>query len=192
MAALEPSHPVIQPLTSFYEFWRATFGRAVGHLDIPADMVDSLQIMRRISTGFDVPGLVDTQASVISMSQAAAAEMPAAAQSSASNVAQGGSRSPRAPLPYADVLPVSSTAVGDAHDAFGISLRRLRGGSVSLRRRQHLERCVDSFDFRRAATPSRRWTVPLASRRPRVDLPSRFERRRGRGNADRRRDAEGC
>ncbi|GAA6047301.1 hypothetical protein NBRC10513_003910 [Rhodotorula toruloides] len=89
MAALEPSHPVIQPLTSFYEFWRATFGRATGHLEIPADMVDSLQIMRRISTGFDVPGLADTQASSLgSIHPAAAAEMPAAAQPTASTARQ--------------------------------------------------------------------------------------------------------
>lgn len=90
MAALEPTHIIIQPLTSFYEFWRATFGRATGHLEIPADMVDSLHIMRRISTSFDVPGLADTQASSLgSMRPAAAAEMPAAAQPTASTTRQG-------------------------------------------------------------------------------------------------------
>ncbi|BGP32306.1 hypothetical protein JCM10296v2_004087 [Rhodotorula toruloides] len=89
MAALEPSHPIIQPLTSFYEFWRATFGQATGHLEIPADMVDSLQIMRRISAGFDVPGLADTQASSLgSMRPGGAAEMPAAAQPMAPTVRQ--------------------------------------------------------------------------------------------------------
>ncbi|BGO91607.1 hypothetical protein NBRC10512_008054 [Rhodotorula toruloides] len=89
MAALEPTHIIIQPLTSFYEFWRATFGRATGHLEIPADMVDSLHIMRRISTSFDVPGLADTQASSLgSMRPAAAAEMPAAAQPTASTTRQ--------------------------------------------------------------------------------------------------------
>ncbi|GEM09801.1 hypothetical protein Rt10032_c09g3818 [Rhodotorula toruloides] len=96
MAAFELLHPVIQPLTSFYEFWRATFGRATGALDIPADMVDSLQIMRRISTGFSVPGLADTQVSSLdSTRHAAAADTPAAAQSFASVVRQGESRNLR-------------------------------------------------------------------------------------------------
>ncbi|GAA5845395.1 hypothetical protein JCM9279_003017 [Rhodotorula babjevae] len=72
-------HQVHRPILAFDTFWKATYGRVSEDLDIPEDLVELLSIMRKVSVGFVVPGLADTQETA-SQAEASVTGAPRAAQ----------------------------------------------------------------------------------------------------------------